>query len=101
MASPPTIAILVRDLDRSLRFYVEQLDFTLAERLPDTGHAVLVDPDGDPLPVAGPSVGDVKRYLAGEHRVLAPGDTPGFGAGDLDMRRAALERSDVERIRIT
>jgi hypothetical protein len=52
--------------------------------------AVVLDPDGDLILLAGPAVEDVNSHLDETHVVYTPGDTLDFSEENLDARLAAL-----------
>ncbi len=84
------VALKVNDLSSSLIFYVDRLGFQLAESQPDADIAVVLDPDGDPILLAGPTVEDVHSHLDEPRIVFKPGDTLDFSEDNLDVRLAAL-----------
>lgn len=84
------VALKVNDLASSLTFYVDRLGFQLAESQSDADIAVVLDPDGDPILLAGPAVEDVSSHLDEPRIVYKPGDTLDFSEENLDARLAAL-----------
>jgi catechol 2,3-dioxygenase-like lactoylglutathione lyase family enzyme len=80
----------VKDLASSLAFYVDGLGFKLAESQPDADHAVVLDPYGDPILLAGPTIEEVRAYLNEPRIVYQPGATLDFVGENLDARLAAL-----------
>src|SRR5579864_1109145 len=84
------VALKVNDLASSLHFYVDSLGFQLLESLPDSDMAVVRDPEGSPLLLAGPLVEELHSYLDEPHLVYKPGDTLEFIQEDLDACHAAL-----------
>lgn len=83
-------ALKVNDLASSLTFYVQRLGFPLAESQPDADRALVLDPYGDPILLAGPAVEDVSVHLDEPRIVHKPGDTLDFAQENLDVRRATL-----------
>lgn len=84
------VALKVNDLAASLHFYVDSLGFELLESLPESDMAVVRDPEGSPLLLAGPSVQELYSYLDEPHLVYKPGDRLEFIQEDLDACLAAL-----------
>jgi catechol 2,3-dioxygenase-like lactoylglutathione lyase family enzyme len=86
------VGLRVNDLASSLTFYVDRLGFQLAENQQDTDRAVVIDPYGDLLLLAGPAVEDIKSHLDETCIVYKPGDTLDFSEEEenLDARFAAL-----------
>jgi hypothetical protein len=84
------VALKVNDLSSSLIFNVDRLGFQLAESQPDADIAVVLDPDGDPILLAGPTVEDVHSHLDEPRIVFKPGDTLDFSEDNLDVRLVAL-----------
>src|SRR5712692_4997852 len=72
------VALKVNDLASSLTFYVDRMGFQLAESQPDADMAVILDPFGDLILLAGPAVDDVKSHLDETCVVYKPGDTLDF-----------------------
>lgn len=77
------LALPVADLDSSLAFYLDRLQFKPAMHTPDADIAELIDPDGDQLLLAGPRAGDLAAYLGEGQRILPPGATISFRLDDL------------------
>lgn len=84
------VALLVNDLASSLTFYIDRLGFQLAESQPEADRAVVLDPYGDRILLAGPAVEDVCAHLDEPRIVYQPGDTLDFAQEDLDERLATL-----------
>jgi hypothetical protein len=91
-------ALKVNNLASSLTFYVDRLDFQLAESQPDADIAIVLAPDGDLLVLAGPRVEDVKSHLDETHVVFKPGDTLDFIEEKLDARLADLTARSLTEI---
>ena len=83
-------ALKVNDLASSLTFYVDRLGFQLVESQPDTDRAVVLDPYGELLLLAGPAVEDVRTYLDEPHIVYQPGRVLDFVQENLTERLAIL-----------
>ena len=100
MPKRPRVALKVNDLASSLTFYVYRMGFQLVESKPDADRAVVLDPYGDPLLLAGPAVEDVKSYLDETCVVYKPGDTLDFSdlEENLDARLAALTARGLTEI---
>lgn len=86
------VALKVNDLASSLTFYVDRMGFQLAESPPDADMAVILDPFGDLILLAGPAAKDIKSHLDETHVVYKPGDKLDLSEPeeDLDARLAAL-----------
>ncbi len=102
MPKLPRVALKVNDLASSLTFYIERLGFQLAESRLDADMAVLLDPSGNFILLAGPAVEDVKSHLDKICVVYKPGDTLDFSEEEenLDARLAALTARGLTGIRI-
>jgi catechol 2,3-dioxygenase-like lactoylglutathione lyase family enzyme len=100
MPNKASLAITVADLADSVDFYANRLGFELIGHVPDADVAHIVDSDGDLLLLVGPAAGDLTAYLDEQHRVLAPGDSIGFGGGDLAAQRTALAARGVGQIEL-
>lgn len=83
-------ALKVNDLASSLTFYVDGLGFQLVESQPDADRAVVLDPYGEPILLAGPAVEEVSTYLNEPRIVYQQGATLDFIGENLDARLAAL-----------
>lgn len=83
-------ALKVNDLASSLTFYVDGLGFQLVESQPDADQAVVLDPYGEPILLAGPAVEEVSAYLNEPRIVYQPGATLDFIGENLDARLATL-----------
>ena len=92
------VALKVNDLSSSLTFYIDRLDFQLAESQPDADIAVVLDSDGDPILLAGPAVEDVSSHLDEPRIVFKPGDTLDFSEENLAARLAALTARGLTEI---
>ena len=92
-------ALRVNDLASSLTFYVERLGFQLVESQLDADRAVVLDPYGDPIFLAGPAVEDVQSHLDEPRIVYKPGQTLDFVQENLDARLAALTERGLTAIR--
>src|SRR5262249_21817180 len=77
-------ALKVNDLASSLTFYVDRLGFQLIESQPDADLAVVLDPYGAPLLLAGPALEDVQSHLDEPRIVYQSGHTLDFVQEDLD-----------------
>ena len=84
------VALKVNDLAASLHFYIDVMGFQLLENLTDSDLAVVLDPEGSPLLLAGPSVEELHSQLDEPHLVYKAGDTLEFVQEDLDACLAAL-----------
>ncbi len=86
------VALKVNDLASSLAFYVDRMGFQLAEGQPDADMAVILDPFGDLILLAGPAAKDVKSHLDETCVIYKPGDTLDLSEQEenLDARLAAL-----------
>lgn len=83
-------ALKVNDLASSLTFYVDGLGFQLVESQPDADRAVVLDPYGEPILLAGSAVEEVSTYLNEPRIVYQQGATLDFIGENLDARLAAL-----------
>lgn len=92
------VALKVNVLASSLHFYVDDLGFELIESLPDSDMAVVRDPEGSLLLLAGPSVEELHNYLDEPHLIYKPGDTLEFIQEDLDTCLAALTARGITAI---
>lgn len=90
MSKHARVALKVNDLASSLTFYVDRLGFQLAESQPDADRAVILDPYGELLLLAGPAVEDVRTYLDEPRIVYQPGRILDFVQENLDERLAIL-----------
>ena len=90
MSKRPRIALKVNGLASSLTFYVDRLGFQLAEGQPDADLAVVLDPYGDPILLAGPAVEDVSAHLDEPRIVYKPGATLDFAQENLDAHLETL-----------
>ena len=92
MAKRARVALKVNDLASSLTFYVDRMGFHLSESQPVADMAVILDPFGDLILLAGPTLKDVKNHLDETCVVYKPGDTLDLSEPeeDLDARLAAL-----------
>ena len=86
------VALKVNDLASSLSFYVDRMGFQLAESLPDADMAVILDPFGDLVLLAGTAAKDVKSHLDESCVIYKPGDKLDLSEQEenLDARLAAL-----------
>ena len=91
-------ALRVNDLASSLTFYVDRLGFQLVESQLDADRAVVLDPYGDPILLAGPAVEDVYSHLDEPRIVYKPGQTLDFVQENLDARLAALTKRGLTDI---
>ena len=91
-------ALRVNDLASSLTFYVAGLGFQLLESQPDADQAVVLDPYGEPILLAGPVVEDVSAYLDEPRIVYQPGATLDFVQENLEARLAALSERGLTDI---
>jgi catechol 2,3-dioxygenase-like lactoylglutathione lyase family enzyme len=98
MPTRARFALRVNDLASSLTFYVDRLGFQLVESQLDADLAVVLDPYGDPLLLAGPALGDVQSHLDEPRIVHQSGHTLDFVQEDLDARRAALSARGLSDI---
>ncbi|HYL42843.1 MAG TPA: VOC family protein [Ktedonobacteraceae bacterium] len=98
--SKPRIALKVRDLPTSIAFYVEVMDFKLADAQSSPDLAYLLDTDGDQMLLAGPGIEDVKSYLDDPRIVFKPGDTLDIYETDFAARLDALLKKDLTDLRI-
>lgn len=96
----PSFALPVADLTTSIAFYIDRLDFTLADQSPAADVAHIIDSDGDPLLLFGPHAGDVTAYLAERHVTLKPGQTLSFLGGDLDARRSTFLQRGISEVHV-
>lgn len=88
----PSMALRVSDLDRTLTFCVDVLGFAESPtRAADA--ATVVDLEGDPLLLAGPSAADVTGLLSPRHAVFDHGETLVFRHRDV----ASLQRDLTDR----
>jgi catechol 2,3-dioxygenase-like lactoylglutathione lyase family enzyme len=85
----PSFAQLVSDVAASVAFYTEKLGFSLQDSRPTEDMAVVLDPDGDALLLAGPAVQHPATYLSEHHLIFHPGDSLDFHGEDLEALRAA------------
>ncbi len=83
-------ALKVNDLASSLTFYVDGLGFQLVESQPDADRAIVLDPYGEPILLAGPAIEDISAYLNEPRIVYKPGATLDFIQENLDARLATL-----------
>jgi hypothetical protein len=83
-------ALKVHDLASSLTFYIDGLGFQLLEGQLDAVQDIALDPDGEPICLAGPAVADASAYLNEPRIVYQPGATLDFAQEDLDTRLASL-----------
>jgi catechol 2,3-dioxygenase-like lactoylglutathione lyase family enzyme len=90
MAKYARVALKVNDLATSLHFYVDILGLELIESLPESDMAVVRDPEGSLLLLAGPSVVELHGLLEEPHLVYKQGDTIEFFQEDLGACLAAL-----------
>ena len=95
MTQAPVVVLNVREVARSVAFYVDLLGFELVAQQPNDDVALIRDSDGDVLLLAGAQAGDIGNYLSPKTRVLGADDTLGFGGGDLVARRAELARRGI------
>jgi len=86
------VALKVNNLASSVTFYVDSLGCQLVEGQPDADMAVVLDPYGDLLLLAGPEAKDVKNHLDETCVIYKPGDTLDLSEQEenLDARLAAL-----------
>jgi catechol 2,3-dioxygenase-like lactoylglutathione lyase family enzyme len=89
MADLPSFAQLVSDVAASVAFYTEKLGFSLQDSRPADDIAVVLDPDGDALLLAGPAVRHPASYLDEHHLIFHPSDSLDFRGEDLEALRAA------------
>jgi catechol 2,3-dioxygenase-like lactoylglutathione lyase family enzyme len=90
MQKPARVALKVHNLPTSLTFYVDRLGFQLVKSQPDADVALVLDPYGDHLLLAGPAVEDVRAHLRQPPIIHEPGATLDFAQEDLDARLAML-----------
>jgi len=109
MSMQPSVALCVADVAASRAFYVDLLGFSVAPMAPvapegATADGVdgvcVVDPDGDTLLLAGPTISDPTRYLAPPQVVLPAGATLSFTVDDLDTQHAALQARGVPDVQV-
>jgi catechol 2,3-dioxygenase-like lactoylglutathione lyase family enzyme len=98
--SKPRIALKVRDLPTSIAFYVDVMDFKLADAQSSSDLAYLLDTDGDQMLLAGPGIEDVKSYLDDPRIVFKPGDTLDIHETDFAARLDTLSKKDLPDLRI-
>ncbi len=98
MSRRPCRALKVKDLATSLAFYVDGLGFQLLESQPDADRAVVLDPYGEPILLAGPTVEDVDAHLIEPRIVYQSGATLDFIGEDLDARLVALTERGLTNI---
>jgi catechol 2,3-dioxygenase-like lactoylglutathione lyase family enzyme len=90
MPNKARVAIKVLDLDTSVAFYTEFLNFELVESQPDVGIAYIRDSDGDLLLLAPPHLEDPRSLLAEPRLVFKPGDIIDFFVDNFEAQRARL-----------
>lgn len=91
MSKRARVALKVHNLTTSLTFYVDHLGFQLVESQPDADVALVLDPYGDYLLLAGPAVEDVRAHLRESPIIRESGATLDFAQEeDLDARLAML-----------
>lgn len=100
MPDAPSFAIPVSNLATGIAFLTEKLGFTLTEQKSAEDIAYLLDTDGDPMLLAGPSVQDLLPYLSSQHFILKPGESIGFYGGDLEARQAELRDRGITDLQI-
>lgn len=100
MPDAPSFAIQVSNLATGIIFLTEKLGFTLTEQKPAEDIAYLLDTDGDPMLLAGPSAQDLLSYMAPQHFILKPGESVGFYGGDLEARQAELRNRGVTELQL-
>jgi catechol 2,3-dioxygenase-like lactoylglutathione lyase family enzyme len=83
-------ALKVNDLAASLTFYVDGLGFPLVESRPHADRAVVLDPYGDPILLAGPAAREISADLEEPRIVYQSGATLDFVGENLEARLAAL-----------
>ncbi len=93
------VALQVNNLASSITFYVNRLGFQLVESQPHADRAVVLDPDGDPILLAGPAVEDVSTHLDEPRIVYKPGATLDFLEENLNARLATLTTGGLTDIR--
>jgi catechol 2,3-dioxygenase-like lactoylglutathione lyase family enzyme len=84
----PSFAQLVSQLAASVAFYTEKLGFSLRDSRPAEDIAVVIDPDGDALVLAGPAAQQLTSYLDEHHLIFHPGDSLDFHGEDPEAMRA-------------
>ena len=91
MTKQSQVALRVPDLGTGIAFYVEQLNFTLAEHDISTDVARIITSDGRrSLLLVGPKAGDVTSYLIEHPFEIKPGEVLNFLHADVDALRATL-----------
>jgi catechol 2,3-dioxygenase-like lactoylglutathione lyase family enzyme len=89
MGDLPAFAQLVSNVAASVAFYTERLGFSLRDSRLDEDIAVLLDPDGDAILLAGPTVQHLAAHLDEHHVIFHPDDSLDFRGDDLEGLRAA------------
>jgi hypothetical protein len=90
MADLPSFAQQVSNVAESVAFYIDKIGFTLQEYKPAEDIASVLDPDGDPMILAGPAVQNLTSYLDERHLIFKPGESLDFLGEDLEARHAEL-----------
>jgi hypothetical protein len=88
MGDLPSFAQLVSQVAASVAFYTDTLGFSVRDSRLDEDIAVVIDPDGDALVLAGPTVQHLVSYLDEHHLIFHPGDSLDFRGEDLEALRA-------------
>jgi hypothetical protein len=85
----PSFAQIVSQVAATVAFYTEKVGFSLRDSRPAEDIAVVLDPDGDTLLLAGPTVQHLASYLDEHHLIFHPGDSLEFRGEDFEALRAA------------
>lgn len=101
MTNPPPFAMQFTNLSAAVAYLTETLGFTLLEEKRAEDIAYVIDSDGDPLLIAGPAVKDLPSYLSAPRVVVKPGESLGFGIGDLDAWQAELSNKGITDMQVT
>lgn len=95
------MALRVSDLDRTRNFCVDVLGFAETPSETDTGVATVLDLEGDPMLLVGPTTDDLSRLLAPRHAVFNHGETLVFRHHDLVAYKRELEARGADGLALT
>lgn len=101
MTKTPSFAMQVSDLSQSLDYLTRYLGFTLLEEKQAEDVAYVLDIDGDPLLLAGPTVQDVSSYLSPSKFVLKPGETLSFRTNNIASWQTTFSQRGVTDVQIS
>jgi len=99
MTTRARVLVLVNDLEATLNFYTNVLNWTLGEcPTPDT--AFILDPSGEAILLASLEAGDTTPYVQENALTKQSGSTLQFRVANADDLRAELEQRGLQNLRI-